>query len=392
MEKLSYILLFILLLAGCKGDNPVAPVYTYQPIWSQPGYNARNTSNPYATKTIMNPVLNGVEEWTFTFQGTNFSDGSQFCVDSRGFIYYLHQDYDSPALYKFSAKGEVAWKKDSLIQWNYCGISLNSDESRIYVVAFKGQSGDKLYCIDSAGNEIWSLPNGTPCKPAIGKNGTLYLYHNSILSAVSPEGNILWQNPSILILYGVSPLALDKEDNIYTISYYHNIVKLDKYGTIIWSYNINDMSAGIVIDGYGNIYFNGWNKNTMFCLNSDGNLKWTKSNANGFSTPVITSDNKILLSKSKYITAFDTAGTELWKTQAFNTSYAVEGIMLDDFDNVYYLGDCFPIRAGSISADGINRWEYNSADMWGTLPPPVLIPQGKFLFAPKRAGKIRALN
>ncbi|MCU0372510.1 MAG: hypothetical protein MUE56_04635 [Ignavibacteria bacterium] len=68
--------------------------------------------------------------------------------------------------------------------------------------------------------------------------------------------------------------------------------------------------------------------------------------------------------------------------------------MLDKDDNIYYIADngSSGIYAGSISASGIKRWEQLNLGLTISLPPPVLLPQGKMLIAPKRAYKIVCLN
>jgi hypothetical protein len=337
----------------------------------------------------MNPVQSGIADWSYSFQGNNFSDGSEFCVDSKSNVYYVSQPMQIGGLYKFSQSGEVIWKRDSLIQWNYCGISLSADESRIYFVAFKGGSNDKLFCIDSSGKDIWSIPSSNETKPVIGKNGTLYTFVSQYLTAVSVNGNILWQNTSVLGTSQKFLFAIDREDNLYVANRSVALMKIDKNGNTIWQYNTGFYVYGIVIDGYGNVYFNGFN-DSLFCLKSNGILKWTKPRSSHYNSPVLTSDNKILIVSDEKIIAIDTGGTKIWESEQILNS--IENLILDDNDNVYFLMDAdYNIKVGSISNTGVKRWEYIS-ELKGTLPAPVLLPSGKLLFAPKRASKIQALK
>lgn len=392
MKKFYFLVLLAFVIAGCSNSsNPVNSIVTHKPIFPQPGYNARNTSNPYCVNMNILPVVNGTADWSYTFAGTYFSDGSEFCVDSKGNLYYICQAYSIGGLYKFSQNGEVIWKKDSLIQYNFCGISLSSDEKKIYVTANKIGNSSHLYCIDSSGKDIWSIPDNSNSKPVIGKSGTIYNFHNGYLTALLDGGAILWQNLFISGSTGKYNLAIDGEDNIYVSNQSTSINKVDINGSIVWQYTTGFSIYGIVIDGYGNIYFNDWTNYKLYCLNSSGKLKWSKSDANRYSTPVITSDNKILLASGINVIAYDTAGAQIWKTQGLSNN-SLESIILDDNDNVYYLGDSYNgILVGSISSSGVKKWEYISA-ISGTLPPPVLTPWGKLIFAPKRAYKIQALQ
>ncbi len=392
MKKLILFLIVVIVFAGCeKSSNPLSSSGDYKPIYPQAGYNARNTSNPYAPAVYMSPVLNGVLSWTYSFPGEYFSDGSEFCVDSKGNIYFMSMGSPS-GIYKFSPYGQVLWIKDSLMQDNYCGISLSTDESKIYVTAYIPQRTQQLYCIDSSGKTIWSVPTTSNRKPVIGKKGTLYTYLNRYLTALSPDGNIIWQNTTLTDIYGKYDIAIDREDNIYTVIQGNSVVKVSSSGTIIWNSDFSVTSYGLVIDGYGNIYCIDWNQNILYCCSPAGKLKWNKPNINNWNVPVITSDNKILVASQKNVIAFDTAGNQLWSTEGFPNDVP-ESFKLDGNNNVYYLGSMdFIIKAGSLNSKGEMRWIYNSG--WGTVtnPPPALLPDGKMIIAPKRAFKIQVIN
>lgn len=392
MRNIFVAILFSFMVYGCtESSNPINPAPSTTPIWPMPGYNARNTSSPNAPSAVTNPVSNGVLDWSFTFPVGNLSDGSQFCVDSKGYIYFIHQILSLGALYKFSPDGNVVWKRDSLIQWNFAAISLSRDESKIYFVAFKPGSYDKLYCLDSAGNYVWSIDSAMVTKPSIGRDGIIYSFRNHGLTAINPNGNIIWTNSSVSGNYAQNYIALDREDNIYTVSYPSTCVKVNKQGSLVWQLTSVNNFSGMVIDGFGNLYYVGYSDDKLYCLNQSGLVKWTKLNVNAYSSPVITSDNRILVSIGVNIVSLDTSGAELWRTQSFTNMSGAEGLLLDEANNVYYIGDASSIYAGSISSTGIKRWE-TSINMGGTLPPPVLLPQGKMLIAPKRAGKIQAVN
>lgn len=393
MRNILIAVLFTLLLYGCNEiSNPVNPVSSTKPAWPMPGYNARNTSNPYAPKVVMNPVVNGALDWSYTFPSGDYSDGSQFCVDSRGFIYILHQINPNGALYKFSPDGKVVWKRDSLNQWNFAALSLSRDESRIYLVAFKPNTYDRLFCLDSAGKDLWNKDSALVTKPAIGRDDVIYSFHWNGLTAYTKEGNTLWTNTSVKGNHGQNYIALDKEDNIYTVNNPDKYVKVSKQGVVKWEYSAGNNFTGIVIDGFENSYFISYADNKLFCLNKSGQLKWTKQNVSPYAGTVITSNNRIIISAGGYVISYDTSGTETWRCQQFTNLSGAEGLLLDDADNVYYIGDHGNIYAGSITSGGIKRWEVNSGINSSTLPPPALMPQGKMLVGPKRTWKIQALN
>ena len=229
-------------------------------------------------------------------------------------------------------------------------------------------------------------------KPSIGKDDVVYSFHMNGLTAYSKEGNMLWRNTSVKGNYGKNYIALDKEDNVYTVNNPDKYVKVSKQGAIKWEYSAGNNFSGIVIDGFSNLYFTSFAENKLFCLNNSGQLKWTKQNVYGYASPVISSANKILVSQGGYIISYDTSGTEIWRCQPFTNLTGAEELLLDDADNVYYIGEHGGIYAGSITSVGIKRWEVYSGLNSSTLPPPALLPQGKMLIAPKRAFKIQAIN
>ena len=262
--------------------NPEDPVTSTKPAWPMPGYNARNTSNPYAPTVVMNPVVNGALDWSYTFPPGNYSDGSQFCVDSRGFVYYLHQIYSLGALYKFSPDGNVVWKRDSLIQWNFAAISLSRDESRIYFVAFKPGILGQIILSRFSRKVLWHKDSALVTKPAIGRDDVIYSFHMNGLTAYSKEGNTLWTNTSVKGNAAQNYIALDKEDNIYTVNYPDKYVKVSKQGDVRWEYSAGNNFSGIVIDGFGNLYFISYADDKLYSLNNSGQLKWTKPNVNAY--------------------------------------------------------------------------------------------------------------
>ena len=392
MRKIILLALFTTFLFGCNNSTDSSnnnPVHIYKPIFPQPGYNSRNTSNPFGLTTNMQTVLSGVEDWSYTFPGTYFSDGSEFCVDTKGNVYYISQQYPSGSLYKFNQNGIVQWQIDSVTTSNFSGISLSADEKYIYFNAYRGNA-QKLYCVDSSGNDIWSNNIVSLSKPLIGKNGTLYLISTNGLCAINSSGSLIWQNNSIQGYYGKYQMAIDNSDNLFVASGSSFIAKTDNNGSVIWKYYIGFGIYGVVIDGYGNIYFNG-SDNRFYCLKSDGSLKWYMPGANQNTYPVITSDNNILIASGSSVVAYDTSGTQIWKSATLSTG-SIENLVLDDFNNIYFLAsENLVIVAGSVTYKGGARWLY-SINMGTTLPAPVLLPSGKFLFAPKRAFKIQCLK
>lgn len=353
-------------------------------MWPQFGYDGTQSGNN-ASNHYVAPVMNGTFEWSDSLQHGALGDGSEFCADSKGNVYY--QDDNSPgSLYKFAPDGSVIWKRDGLTTYNFSAISMNKEETRIY---FHVDNPPGLYCYDSSGNQLWSRPGGAYNKVMLDGEGLIYTYVANGFSAVNPDGSIKWTSSNINSLSGVYN-AMDHEGNIYLSG--SRISKLDKYGTLIWQYTLDTLNSyviGIVIDGFNNLYFTDYRTKRLYSLDKDGNIRWKRDNV--FDIPVISSDN-IIFVQSDSIRALDINGKTIWSSAALENHFGrADNIILDNEDNLYYLVDTSPIFVCSLTKDGIRRWTYRS-DHGSTLPNPVLTSIGKLIFAPKRGYKITCIN
>jgi sugar lactone lactonase YvrE len=391
------IFLFALLCFNCSDDVIRNVTVEHPPMWPQHGYNARQTGNVNSPAATMNPVMLGVTDWSYSFPAVGYTDGSEFCVDSKGNIYFVSEEMAESSLYKFSPDGYVIWKIDSIVATNFSAISINKNEDRIYFVARRNDSELKLHCVDSSGHFIWTLDSAYfTQKIVIRKDNNLYCFIGNKLSCVSPDGNIIWATQKFNFMEGSRP-ALDNSDNIY-FSTFTGIAKADKNGNLVWSKNYAGRASGMVIDGFGNIYFVAYDDNKLYSINSSGELRWTFNSSYSFCVPVIGKNNTIYAmygDTNAYIAGLDISGKILWKTRPFliyGGTLTPEGMLLDDNENIYYITEHYNIIAESLDKNGNLRWTSDYLNLGGTLSFPVLIPQGKLLICPKRGFKIQALK
>jgi len=389
---------FAMLMSGCDDSVMRNITADYPPMWSQHGYNARQTGNATSPAVTMNPVALGVQDWSYSFPAGGYTDGSEFCVDSKGNIYFVSEEVIGSSLYKFTPHGSVIWKRDTIVATNFSAISLNRKEDRIYFVSKGNGIPDlRLHCVDSSGNFVWSRDSAFfTQKVVVGSDDKLYCFIGNKLSCLTPDGNTIWAKENYDFIAGSRP-ALDIYDNLY-FSTYTGIAKTDKDGNLKWSKVFSGRALGITIDGYGNVYFIPQNDNTLYSITPDGNLRWTVSGSNSFCIPVIGKDNRIYTTYFKdsiYIAALDTSGKTLWKTRSFTqfgNSAVPEGLLLDDYGNLYYITSRNGIYAESIDQNGNLRWTSEMLLNAETLSFPVLLPQGKLLICPKRGFKIQAVR
>ena len=382
MKNIIFLIVFAVMFYGC--DESVKYIEPdNKPMWPQFGYDGRQTGNN-ASDVYISPVVNGTLEWSFANQNGALTDGSEYCVDSQGNIYY--QDDNQPgSLFKFAPDGRVIWKRDSLTSSNFSAVSLNKEETRVYFHTING-----LYCYDSSGNRIWSNPWPAYNKVIIDGEGVIYTYTTSGFSAINPDGSIKWSNGNIPYnsFSAGRYNAMDRDGNIYISG--SMISKLNKNGALLWQFSfdtVNAYSIGLVIDGFNNLYFREWRKKILYSTDKDGNLRWKKDNNGGtsISIPVIGSDNTIYI-QDGFIKAININGDLIWSAQG-----GADNIILDSEDNLYFLIDNLPAKVSSLTKDGQLRWTYQT-NIGSTLPNPVLSPLGKLIFSPKRGYTIYCLN
>lgn len=371
---------------GNKGPvNPIAIVIT--PMWPQAGYNAQNTSSPYAPFAYCNPVNIGEVDWYYNF-GSYGSDGAEYCVDSKNNIYFLWQVYPFNKIYKFRPDGTVVWVKDSLNSPNHSYFSLSPDETKIYM-----SNGSSFICIDSSGHLYWDIPlNCNYVKPAVGKNGTIYNVDGTNLDAVNPDGSIKWTTPIGANSFGSTKIALDRDENVYYAG--NLIVKVDKNGNMKWTYTpeeLNFFAEGVVIDGFNNLYFINYLNNSpgFYSISKDGILRW-KISTSSESPPVIDFKNSIYTIGSDF-KKYDTSGNIVIEKQLPAGFGLCDYPIMDDKSNLYFLYELSGLSAASVTDIGELRWsvELNTGLL---LPGPSLMPMGRMLVAPKRAGKIACVR
>lgn len=369
-----------LLLMQISCDNSVIPfeppVVENLPMWSQHGFNARRTGNPYAPNPYIAPV-NGISiNWLDTLE-----KGKPYVyptIDSKGNIYYLHMlsDMISGILYKINSEGKILWKfrDSSWVISTDCGLGLSSDERNIYIPCYSG-----LYCVDSGGSLKWKYQAyalySNITMPAIGKDGTIYTVIGPYnLCAFTPDGTLKWAVPN-----AVGAPSLDKDENIYVgwtdgqIGGTRGLAKYDKDGSMKWKYSLKKPPFGCSIDANNNIYCEfglGNFQEGFVSLDKEGNLRWQKIRTLGdsivlayYCTPAIDKMNNIIgsgfLVDSNSIKhgliKMDSLGNIINKypTNGNDFNDIPENILFDSDENIYYSS---PNEFGSFSKTGVSRF------------------------------------
>lgn len=381
---MALILAALLIISSC-GDDGLKDIIEIQqdtiPMWPQLGFDGRHSGNPHIDKIRINPVQNGIMEWIDTLNGLFSQNRTVQTIDSKGNIYYLGYGV-SQVILKLNSLGQINWTKSSYDISAYTGLSLSADETRLYF-----GSNTQFVCLDSGGNNIWSLDQpSTNTKPIIGKDGTIFATLQDGMTAINPDGTIKWKyiDADAFINYPSS----DIDGNIYFLSGMQ-LVKLDKNGSFLWSYDTQtnlDYSGAVLIDGFNNVYFLKQN-GIVVSLDKKGNFRWQRDSISSQVFPAINSSNCIYTTKGKYVYCSNNDGNLIWSCEILppvNNEHIEAYLAVDFEDNVYYITE-YPLgisTAGSINRFGALRWYCSTIDD-PMLGGPVLSPLGKLVFRPK---------
>ena len=286
MKKLENITLCILVLAimavllsSCDSSVQFVPGKSdTPPMWSQQGYSARRTGNPFGPKQYIAPINGTSINWVDSlFGGISVVYPT---IDSKGNIYYLHvqRDYLTATLFKINSLGKIVWQltDSSIIPSFGNGLGISADEKNIYIPCFSG-----LFCVDSSGVVKWRYLDysfySNVTMPAIGEDGTIYsVIGPYYLQAISPDGQLKWKAPN-----ATGAPSLDKDGNVYVGwtdgqigSHNSGIAKYDKSGNMKWKYGLIKPPYGVSIDANNNIYCQMGNtiETGLIALTKDGLL------------------------------------------------------------------------------------------------------------------------
>ncbi len=176
--------------------------------------------------------------------------------------------------------------------------------------------------IDSAGRVVWTREQFAMTQaPTIGPDETAYQIDEvCALRAYSPAGENRWT--TVLAGYAMGAVAVDSRNNLYV-------------GT----------------DG------STYNQVSIWSVASDGKIRWTRDLGLPFSTPVVSTDDRIFFaSYDGSLLAFDPAGNLLWRRDGLTGTKSWYPLAISKDGQLYYR---YSGGLVALSKDGRVRWRYD---------------------------------
>ena len=382
MKKLLIILAALFLVfTSCDTTDPKPPEE------KPPGYQEdipwpsladspwpMNHGNPQATgrSKLPGPIL-GEKVWDFGI------DNEFFCGISIGpdsTIYAVSNDTLGNTLYAFKPNGEIKFKTQiaDFFRENFNTPLVRNDGS-IIVSNYR----NSIFAISPSGSILWEykFEKGITSESiGIDKEGNLYFVSRNRFVALTPDGKFDWEiNDSRIYCLIVSVAISFSPDGktAYLPGCENAVIAISiEDQNIKWVYGNRGVTNSIIVDSYGNIYFEyifeGHNKVKFVSLSPIGTLNWeTDIVYNGDSADNTSSidRNGNLYFGSDTLYSVDYIGNFRWKIGLDGICDAP--IICDEYGTIYVTSTTmFSINVYAISIEGNIKWIYSQEVTFGT--------------------------
>ena len=257
-------------------------------------------------------AINGNENWQFT-NAKNRYIASPLVVDEK--IYASNTDN---TLYALGLQGNLLWTfETSGEQWAQPVLDPNG--TKLYVSSMDHY----LYAIDLEGNLIWktqeSLGGAIVGSPVVGDNDVLYIgsFGSHMYAINTQNGQVIWKTPTEDWIWSGPAL---KDNVVYFGDLNNYFYALDaNNGSVLWRHQTDGVITGTPTLTDEAIYFgtvtDGQDTGTLYALDYQGNVKWTKTiEARIYQSPILAGDVLVLapVAKDYILAGFDLNGNQKW--------------------------------------------------------------------------------
>jgi outer membrane protein assembly factor BamB len=296
-------------------------------------------------------------------------------------------------LYAFNQNGTIKWRlglPDTIFYHpsNIFIAPVIAPDGTIYLFAADGY----LYSINPSGSINWRFPIKptfpTFCgTPALGSDGSIYVYAPESLYALSPSGTLNW---TVYVGGGscITFPAVSADGTIY-IGADRDLIALNPDGTGKWS---ADMAPSIytadrlAIGSDGTVYIFGTGDDdagNLLAFSDEGIPRWAStlldSDCVNIGTPVIGTDGTIYLgiatsSARGWLYAVSPSGQLRWKKETTTFLQNAYDLAIDSEGTIYYV-------EGAINPDGTPKWRYPIGATVNSIGSPAIGADGTIYVA-----------
>lgn len=237
-------------------------------------------------------------------------------IDKDGIIYFIHTQ--TKTLYSISSSGQTLWTfSDWRIHEAGYQISFSPDGKTLYLPCFDGNS---LLALDISTRQVkWSfgtLPLLTP--PVVDNQGNIYFQKSTLQNepvdtfyCLKSDGTVRWlysyykMNAVADYYFGVEPVTIDREGNIFLLAPRDTIVSLTNDGNLRWKLSLSAFKGTeqLICDANGTIYCATLD-NHVLAISNSGSILWNlklPNNGGWYSSPSLTEGKLVITGNTNQI-------------------------------------------------------------------------------------------
>ncbi|MDD5687257.1 MAG: PQQ-binding-like beta-propeller repeat protein [Elusimicrobia bacterium] len=230
--------------------------------------------------------------------------------------------------------------------------------------------------------------SGSPTSPVLDNNGTIYEAFFRTIFAVNSTGEMEWSY-TLNIHGNLHPQTLSLwKDTLYCITDHpYKLYALNtQTGELKWTYEFpTGVRGNLCIEKDGTIYLKA--EESLYAINSDGNLKWKVATGLGISYFAVGNDGTIYVSGYRDTTrtksdlyAYYPDGQLKWSKYISIYSYS---IAIGDDNTIYlcYFYGNYLTNLCALTQSGAVKWEYPVGQGANFYLPPCISRDGKILLS-----------
>jgi outer membrane protein assembly factor BamB len=318
-------------------------------------------SNTHRT-TVIGPASQPHVIWQYAVSdvGNSFNRPyRQAVLGDDGTIYFATYSPDHGQVIALHPDGSVKWDQPGGAIGNWLAVDSNG---QLYNEGWPdGSNGGSIYArSQTTGSVIWAQPyRGTPIEagPTVGNDGTVYTSAGG-LTKLTQGGQQAWQIGNLETQYRNPAIAPD--GTIY-IDGQAVLSAVNPNGGLLWSTTVGKRLGPVTIDGNANLFVGTANEPSpsFYSFTSGGVLRWQRSDIGG--AAAVGPDGTIYAGYQGTLHALrpDT-GVDLWAYQTGQIDeFGVEGVTVDAQGNLYLANEQGVLM--SLSSSGSLRWKIDLA-------------------------------
>ncbi len=300
-------------------------------------------------------------------------------------------EYCIRRLHAFNQDGTEKWVFESLIDFeedNYydpgsgnppTAITLGID--RIYFVISRDCGiGHEIglpaavMAIDYEGNEIWSFSvshDSNPTSITMDQDGNIYFLDKNFLVSLAPDGIERWST-NIAVGSGYQFPLLYAQNRIFG-GRINTVFSLNTDGDLLWQMEIGDSLTSAMSLGDNNIIYltaSVDKVDTLYALSTEGEILWSQTIGEDSTTSslAVGPDGIIVGSIANSVYAFSSDGELLWTYEEESARYRKSPV-IDGEGTIYAINNS---RLNAIRHDGTLKWEKGGKEIMNINPTSML--------------------